>query len=270
MARVNIDARFFADKRFELLGRVSGLGFHEARSRILDVWFFSYGETRENLTSVEIELQSGVLGFADKLVEAHLAELNADGSYRIKGAFDRFGYLEKRKEAGRRSAEVRREKFGSAAPVGGYNDPQNSNTIRTETEHMFENPRTETEPPAPAPAPALSPLPPEGEEAESGLTPKRLVDLWNEHRGKLPACKWPLGKARHRAATARLKEGGSEDDWVRVIKSLASWEFGNGKNDRGWVANFDFLTRGKTFERALEGQFTSSKQQRSYVEDLDW
>ena len=41
--------------------------------------------------------------------------------------------------------------------------------------------------------------------------------------------------------------------WVEVIKKLDQSDFCAGDNDRGWVANFDFLLKPETATKVTEG-----------------
>ena len=53
---------------------------------------------------------------------------------------------------------------------------------------------------------------------------------------------------------ARCREFGKRSLFEMVVKSAAS-DFLNGRNDRGWVANFDWLIRPNNFPKVLEGNY---------------
>lgn len=116
MARVNLDSTFFSDPRIEHLGRLTGEGKQAARGRLAGLWLFVYDQTRDILTAEETDIHSewfsqGGKSFGALMVEAMLAERLEDGTYRIKGAKDRYSYIiacrENAREGGKKSAEKR-------------------------------------------------------------------------------------------------------------------------------------------------------------------
>lgn len=64
-----------------------------------------------------------------------------------------------------------------------------------------------------------------------------------------------LNTDRRRAAAARLREKPAREYWLGVIARLTASDFCHGHNDRGWVPDFDFLTRKATHIKALEGKY---------------
>ncbi|MBL3563018.1 hypothetical protein [Rhodovulum sulfidophilum] len=70
---------------------------------------------------------------------------------------------------------------------------------------------------------------------------------------------WPqirvLSKARRSALKARLAECGGLDGWHAALHRAQSSPHCCGQNDRGWVANFDFLTRQSSFAKLMEGNY---------------
>lgn len=82
-----------------------------------------------------------------------------------------------------------------------------------------------------------------------------LVDLWNEKCGKLPKVQYPLSPKRLKKITQRTKDFPNKKDWVDGISRLAESHFCNGRNDRAWVATFDFLIQPETLEKAREGKY---------------
>lgn len=70
---------------------------------------------------------------------------------------------------------------------------------------------------------------------------------------------WPKVQVRTKARVAalrgRLKDAGGIEGWrVALEKALASSHC-CGKNDRGWTADFDFLTRQSSFAKLMEGSY---------------
>jgi hypothetical protein len=98
---------------------------------------------------------------------------------------------------------------------------------------------------------------------EAKLTPRQLADIWNANKGDLPEVK-RLGGKRERSARARLKENSDPEFWKAIVTMAATTPFFTGRNDRKWVANFDWLLRESTLNNALEGNY--SRQQKPSAE----
>lgn len=113
-------------------------------------------------------------------------------------------------------------------------------------------------------ASATMPAPPKiSEEKKQPSQPKlpTLAELWNEHCGSLAKVK-SCSDQRKAKCGARIKEHTAEE-WVQVIKRIAASDFCNGRvgnGDRRWVADFDFLIKPDTFERASEGRYDNREQ----------
>lgn len=87
--------------------------------------------------------------------------------------------------------------------------------------------------------------------------PHPLLEVWNSHRGNLPKAKSCVG-ARLKKAKERWREQ-SPEEWIGTVKRLAESNFCNGKNDRGWRADFDFLLKPETWAKANEGKYDNHK-----------
>lgn len=79
---------------------------------------------------------------------------------------------------------------------------------------------------------------------------------------------WPkvqkLSQARRSAMKARLKECGGLDGWrIALAKARASPHL-CGQNNRGWTANFDFLTSQSSFAKLMEGNYDAQPARREY------
>jgi hypothetical protein len=59
---------------------------------------------------------------------------------------------------------------------------------------------------------------------------------------------------REKQLKARLKDC-SLDEWQRAMDALERSAFCRGENDRGWIADFDFLLQPKSFTKLLEGAY---------------
>lgn len=93
----------------------------------------------------------------------------------------------------------------------------------------------------------------------SSETTHPIFEIWNYHRGTLPRCK-TLSSGRKRTAISRWKENPSEEYWSGIVKRLAASEFCNGKNNRSWRADFDFLIKPDTHARVIEGKYDDRSQ----------
>ena len=91
----------------------------------------------------------------------------------------------------------------------------------------------------------------------SSVAPEGLMEVWNSNRGELPKA-LAMSPGRTRAAKARLSER-SLDEWQNVIQRIANSPFCLGRNERGWVASFDWLLRPDTALRVLEGKYDERK-----------
>lgn len=81
-----------------------------------------------------------------------------------------------------------------------------------------------------------------------------LAAIWNQHSVALPKIRG-MSVTRKKAADSRWKENPNPSHWVEIVTRLAKSEFCNGKNDRGWKADFDFLIQPETQNKALEGKY---------------
>ena len=93
-------------------------------------------------------------------------------------------------------------------------------------------------------------------ETASNTLPKNtkshwLIDLWNQECGNLPKVK-TLNATRRKKIKARLTEKNDQEYWKKVILEIKASPFCCGSNDRGWVADFDFLLKPNTHIKAVE------------------
>lgn len=108
------------------------------------------------------------------------------------------------------------------------------------------------------------PAPPQAEKA----TPKDLAKLWNDkvhgisifvpdkdHLPKVDLKHFHAKQERYKNAKDRLKENPDLSFWGSVIDAVLRSPGCRGKNDRQWLANFDFLVRPDTHVNALDGKY---------------
>ena len=103
---------------------------------------------------------------------------------------------------------------------------------------------------------------------------QKIVDLYHEHCPQLPAVK-VLSDKRKKTLRARwhsfeFYRGGPGSKELHKFDELDTWEryfkfitdrcpFMNGENDRGWVANFDFVIRESGMINIMENKYVSKK-----------
>lgn len=87
------------------------------------------------------------------------------------------------------------------------------------------------------------------------LTRKEILDAW--HARFVPLGHPAVAKMtaqREKQLKARLRDC-SLDEWQRAMAALERSAFCRGENDRGWIADFDFLLQPKSFTKLLEGAY---------------
>jgi hypothetical protein len=82
--------------------------------------------------------------------------------------------------------------------------------------------------------------------------PHRLQTVWNDLKAPEQPRWKETSKARKAKADSRWKE---RDDWPEVVKRIAASSFCRGTNDRGWVADPDWLLKPDTATKVLEGKY---------------
>lgn len=82
------------------------------------------------------------------------------------------------------------------------------------------------------------------------------VDAYNEVAERVGWAKvQKVTAARSAALKARLREAGGTDGWMTALAKAEASDFLSGRNDRGWAASFDFLTRQSSFAKLMEGVY---------------
>lgn len=73
---------------------------------------------------------------------------------------------------------------------------------------------------------------------------------------------------RKKHLAARLKDCGGMDGWMAALEKLRASKFCQGENDRGWIADFDFLIAESSFTKLMEGRYDDRKgQQKNRLAD---
>lgn len=111
-------------------------------------------------------------------------------------------------------------------------------------------------------------------EGESADTPSRpsvaaFVAAWHRETAH------PIGRClevsakRRKAILARLRER-SLDDWREVFRRIQASAFCKGRNDRHWVASFDWVLQPETAVKVLEGKYDAHEGVGPAVSREDW
>lgn len=187
----------------------------------------------------------------------------------IRGNESRSRYeaaIQQRKEAGARSAQVRRERTGSAVPNGASNGVPNENPngvpngVPNENRTAFERDSERRSNGAPNGGPTASrtreekrrevtpPLPPQGDEGglAMGETELATVAAWAEaERAGFPA-PGPWNERRRKALRLLAADHNFARDWINAVRSMAASEWAQGQR-----LPIDYLLRPENFQRWL-------------------
>lgn len=85
--------------------------------------------------------------------------------------------------------------------------------------------------------------------------------LYNEtaKRLGLPVAR-VLNKSRERSLALRIKEAGGLDGFREALANLEKSSFLQGKNDRGWRADLEFVCQAKSFAKLIDGAYNDRDQ----------
>ena len=184
-------------------------------------------------------------------------------------------------EGGRKSAEARKIRFGSAQPKGPGSNRSGPEAVASETPKRTRSGRFDI----PEAAPNLLSSPLRSEDCvlsehlssdDDAATPAdstlpALALAWNaavEHAG-LPRVT-RLSAARKRHVLARLKDEPDLAVWSRAFALIAADPFCRGTNDRGWRANFDYALRPEKCGRWLDLARTGPTEATPTADDEPW
>lgn len=107
------------------------------------------------------------------------------------------------------------------------------------------------------------------ENREEILTYQLIVDMFNEICVSFPRVT-AISERRKAAIKARMKQYNGEQ-FKRLFEIAESSDFLKGKNNRDWVANFDWLMKDSNFAKVLDGNYgdLSQKSDPNKSYDLD-
>lgn len=91
----------------------------------------------------------------------------------------------------------------------------------------------------------------------------RILESWNaalaEHHSVIPKIRG-IKSTRRKCISARCREYGEEVFFEMIRKAVAS-DFLNGKNQRGWIATFDWCILPTNFQKIIDGNYDNKKMQ---------
>lgn len=133
MARINVEDDVLRNPRFQALTRRLNGDVEKALGRLLRFWWAAQRHWVQDRQLIPLE--EFRLGDFDGIVEVGLGEIRADGVY-ARGAERHFAWYESllagAVKGGRKSAETRRSRHGSAIPPNATNSPKASRTEPSE------------------------------------------------------------------------------------------------------------------------------------------
>lgn len=241
MARVNIEDSVFSDNRFYKLVALVG-SKRVALGCLVEAWVVAQSQhTVENPGGCIPLAKWDEQECANELITCGLATLNGDHIY-MKGGESQFKWLTDAKvngaKGGRPKAKSPKKITHGLATLTATlpsSSSSSSSSFSLEKENIRQKPQLSLAPP-----PTCA-----------------LVDLWNEHGDGLPKVK-KVTEARRRSANKRFGDH-TEGEWIEIIKACAQSKFLTGGGDRGWKATFDWLIKGNSAVRVLEGEFSQQQ-----------
>ncbi len=86
---------------------------------------------------------------------------------------------------------------------------------------------------------------------------EQMMEMWNELASRYPCLPTvrKLTGPRIKKAALRLSEIGGLEGWQEALEKIEISGHCLGNNDRGWVANFDFLLQPSSLTKLLEGNY---------------
>ena len=261
MARINIEDRFLKDQRFINL-TIKLKSYHLALGYMVAAWI----EAQKYWLPHKLLIPRSVwdeAGFPQEIIDCKLALEFKDG-IKLRGIKKNFQWwfdgVSQRSEAGKKSAEVRKQKYGSSRPLNAPNGRNNVNG-RSGVQQNLLNDMNEHEPSSSSSSSSSSSF------SKKELTTKKntyvskadlhpLALIWNEHRGTLAKVK-EMNAKRERLCKAAWSRSRDPEHWKKIVQSIASDRFCTGHGSTGWCANFDYFLRPDVQTRVVEGSIGS-------------
>mgnify|MGYP001317782070 CR=1 FL=1 len=118
-------------------------------------------------------------------------------------------------------------------------DSRGKENIGEENKGEFEGEKPADKPPAPL---------------RQSVPYEQVKTLYNDICTSLPKCR-VLSDARKKAIKARFNSGYGLDDFKTLFEKTQSSSFLTGRNDRNWMASFDWLLKDNNMVKTLDGNY---------------
>jgi hypothetical protein len=222
MARLNLEDKFFLDVLM-----IAGKFANQCEAVGNAVLFFRHAQEKHKYGELISEMEFEALGFSEALIPV-FAERLPEG-IRARGSEKFFDWLKTRVENGKKTKRKTKQ------PIANDSKPTQAGTSPSYSSSSSINPKREA----------------------SGDALPMLAIIWNNNCGKLPKVQ-VMNAKRLRLANQRYRETGVSE-WTEIVQRIAASDFCNGKNDRGWRADFDFLIQDTTRAKVREGKYDNRR-----------
>lgn len=269
MPRININEKLYADPRFKALCRLVG-SEEIALGRMVLVFRMAQEYFGEDAQLIPVEIWD-IQGF-EHVEKVGLVERHNEGIY-VKGSSENFDWLIKRKAAaklgGLKSAQARREKYGSAQPVQNLSTEANS---KHDSKQTFENAEAPPNLLSLSLSPSLilntyTPNKPKSRKRkvadEKVISPdmaSAIVNVWNQTlTDVLP----PISKVTDKRKIhidAQLKKYPDIEHWQTCFEKVKASDFLTGRSGL-WKCGFDWVLNENNRTKVLEGNYDNKEQQ---------
>lgn len=254
MARVSISSEVFHDIRFDKLAKILGIDKFSAIGRMAALWEYCTHREMHRVPKEDINMIMNHTEAARGLLLSQLAsKCNASDKLYISGTKGRIEWITSLRKNSKNGGQATRAKWqAKRRPNGGPDEGTSSSSTASSTVTYNTSPNgDESETIVKSQKSDVS---------EADASPPSLPDLkklWNENCDTLPQTR-ELSAKRKRHWKARFTARPDPPYWEEVIKRIASSEFCNGDNQRGWRAGVDFLLREDTHVKVMEGLYDCS------------
>jgi hypothetical protein len=272
MPRININEKLYADPRFKALCRLVG-SEETALGRMVLVFRMAQEYFGEDAQLIPVEIWD-IQGF-EHVEKVGLVERHDEGIY-VKGSSENFDWLIKRKAAaklgGLKSAQARREKYGSAQPVQNMSTEAlaeaNSKHVSKQT---FENVEAPPNLLSLSLSPSLilntytsnKPCVHNGEDGDEKYSmADAIVNVWNQTLTDVLPKVTKLTDKRKTHINAQLKKYPDMEHWQVCFEKVKASDFLTGRSGL-WKCGFDWALNENNRTKVLEGNYDNKQQEQT-------
>lgn len=246
---------------FPAVARASGITEGDAIRGCLHLWRWCW---KTKTTTVTVERLAGFFGCDGQRIATALSTCGfLSGSapmFTVRGAEKRLGIAQARAKGGQKASRNLRQ-FTGSSPAQAGREPDGSSGSAPGLTSSIQHPASRSPDREEEGTPSRSASQRESDEVEtdrpSSHAPEALRGLWNSLKAPEQPEWREDAKSRHKAAQSRLRERALDgaEGWEGIIRRIAASPFCRGQNERGWVADPDFLLRPGTAAKVLEGKY---------------